>query len=106
MLQVGERFRIRDLHRKGFSISAIARQTGRDRKTVRNVINQPLRPTSKLRRPRPCKIDPYIAYLEKRVNEGEFNARRLYREIRERGYPGKETRVRDFVRCHRPQRAR
>ena len=38
MLGVEIRFMIKDMHRKGMSISEIARQTGHDRKTVRKVI--------------------------------------------------------------------
>jgi transposase len=38
MLNLEERFMIRDLYRKGVSISAIARRTGRDRKTIRKII--------------------------------------------------------------------
>ncbi len=41
MLEVEERFMIRDLHRKGVSISEIARQTGRDRKTIRKAVTEP-----------------------------------------------------------------
>jgi transposase len=33
MLKVGERFKIKDLHRRGLTISDIARITGHDRKT-------------------------------------------------------------------------
>ena len=39
VLAVETRFMIKDMHRKGISISEIARQTGRDRKTVRKAIN-------------------------------------------------------------------
>ncbi|MCO6452012.1 MAG: helix-turn-helix domain-containing protein, partial [Caldilineales bacterium] len=36
MLDVEERYMIRELHRQGVSISEIARRTGCDRKTVRH----------------------------------------------------------------------
>ena len=39
MLALEERFMIREMYRKGVSISEIARQTGRDRKTIRQVVN-------------------------------------------------------------------
>ncbi|MCC6975615.1 MAG: helix-turn-helix domain-containing protein, partial [Anaerolineae bacterium] len=35
---------IRDMHRKGVSISEIARQTGRDRKTIRKIIQAGSKP--------------------------------------------------------------
>jgi transposase len=112
MLNVEERFMIRDLYRKGVSISEIARQTGHDRKTIRKVIAEPLRvpggyarqAQAQLRQPKARKIEPYIAYLEKRMAEGVYNARKLYQELQELGYPGKETQVRSFVQMHRPPR--
>ena len=42
MLAVEDRFMIKDLHRKGMSISDIARQTGHDRKTVHKALDEPL----------------------------------------------------------------
>jgi len=104
MLNVEERFVIRDLHRKGLSISEIARRTGHDRKTVRKVINGPLVPERKSKMGRQRKIDPYVPYLLKRIDAGVLNARKLYQEIRDLGYPGKETQVRGFVRPHRQRR--
>ena len=38
MIRLGEIVMILDLHRQGASVSAIARRTGLDRKTVRKVI--------------------------------------------------------------------
>ncbi len=40
MLALEERFMIREMYRKGVSISEIARRTGRDRKTIRQAVNQ------------------------------------------------------------------
>ena len=104
MLPVEERFMIKDLHRKGVSISAIARQTGRDRKTVRRAIQAPL-DVRQTRKPRQRKIDPYVDYLQQRMSEGVYNARKLFMEIKGRGYSGGETQVRDYVQHRRPPRA-
>lgn len=35
-------------------------------------------------------LDPYVPYLLERWNEGCHNGKRLYREIRERGYQNSE----------------
>jgi transposase len=91
MLDIEERFMIKELYRKGVSISDIARQTGRDRKTIRKLVYAPLLSAPKPRQPKPCKLDPYVAYLEQRMEEGVFNARKLYGEIVAQGYPGGET---------------
>jgi transposase len=101
MLNVENRFMIRDLYRQGVSISEIARRTGHDRKTIRHIINAPLILASSEQRPRSHKIDPYISYIERRMELGVLNARKLYGEIRAQGYPGKETQVRDYVHHHR-----
>lgn len=104
MLDVEERFMIRDLRRRGLSISEIARQTGHDRKTVRKVINGTLEPEAKRRERRKRKIDPYAEYLMERIAVGVLNARKLYDEIKKLGYEGKETQVRRFVEPYRPRR--
>jgi transposase len=102
MLDIEERFMIKALYRKGVSISDIARQTGRDRKTIRKLVTAPLLSAPKPRQPKPCKIDPYVPYLEQRMQEGVFNARKLYGEIRAQGYSGGETQIRAFVHDRRP----
>ncbi|MES0033563.1 helix-turn-helix domain-containing protein, partial [Mesorhizobium sp. M0040] len=38
MIKIGEMMMILDLHRQGLSVSAIARESGIDRKTVRKYI--------------------------------------------------------------------
>jgi transposase len=95
---------IKELHRRGISISEIARLTGHDRKTVRRVVEQPLVPKPKERRRRVRKIDPYVAYLEKRIKEGVLNANKLYQEVATQGYPGSCSQVRAFVQPFREVR--
>jgi transposase len=104
MLQGEERFVIHDLYRKGVSISAIARQTGHDRKTVRSLLHQPIVPAVRPVIARPRKIDPYIPYLEQRIADGVLNARKLCHELQVRGYPGRETQVRMFLKPYRHAR--
>ena len=78
MLGVEIRFMIRDMHRKGVSISEIARQTGHDRKTVRKVIAAPeITEGQKPAPPRARKIDPYTDYVQRRMAEGVYNTRKL-----------------------------
>jgi transposase len=96
---------IKELYRQGVSISDIARQTGRDRKTIRKLVNAPLLSVAKPRAPKARLIDPYVAYLEQRMEEGVFNARKLYGEIAAQGYPGRETQIRAFVHTRRPPTA-
>ncbi len=83
MLALEERFMIRDLYRKGVSISEIARRTRRDRKTIRQTVQAPeILPPQKSRQPKARKIDPYVSYLEQRMAEGVLNARIMRDKLR------------------------
>lgn len=98
---------ILDLHRQGLSITAIARRTGRDPKTVRKYIERGLEPPAygPRRAGRPNKIAPYLDYLRERVTSfPDLSAVRLTREIRERGYTGAYTAVKRYVVAIRPER--
>ena len=106
MVQLGELMMILDLHRQGLSITAIARRTGRDPKTVRKYIARGLEPPAYGPRQagRPNKLAPYLDYLRERVAAfPQLTATRLTREIRERGYTGAYTAVKRFVAAIRPQ---
>lgn len=88
-------------------MSEIARRTGRDPKTVRKALRQE-RP-----RPRPStwkegegKLTPYGDYLRQRVEQGCLNAVVLLEEIAARGYTGKVSILRDFLRPLRQELVR
>jgi len=104
MLGVETRFMIKDLYRKGISISEIARQTGHDRKTVRKAIKGDLLTPRRKAPPKTRKIDPYTDYLQRRMAEGVYNTRKLYREIQAQGYPGGLTQVILYMQPFRPPR--
>ena len=103
MLNVEERFMIKDFHQHGVSISEIARRTGHDRKTIRGIINGPLVPEKKPRKRKLRKIEAFVPYLEKRIEEGVLNAQKLYQEILGQGYTGKDRAVRAFVHPYREE---
>ena len=87
---------ILDLHRQGLSVSAIARQLGVDRKTVRKYIARGLEPpTYGPRQPRPRRLDAFASYLRERTTAYPgLTGSRLWREIKELGYTGGYTAVR------------
>ncbi|CDZ30887.1 Hypothetical protein NGAL_HAMBI1146_54870 [Neorhizobium galegae bv. officinalis] len=95
---------ILDLHRQGLTVSAISRETGIDRKTVRKYIERGLEaPAYGPRMPRATVIDPFAPYLRERVKSYPgLTGSRLFRELRERGYTGSYTAVTDFLRDVRP----
>jgi transposase len=105
MVQLGELMMILNLHRQGLSITAIARRTGRDPKTVRKYISRGLElPAYGPRQVgRPGKLAPFLDYLRERIAAcPHLTATRLTREIRERGYAGAYTAVKRFVAAIRP----
>ena len=94
---------IRDLYAQGFSIRAISRKTGYDRRTVSKYLNNTSLPESKKRAKKASKLDEYNEYIIRKLHEGPYTASRLYREIQEMGFTGKYTIVKDFVRKVRPE---
>lgn len=106
VISIEEKLDMLDMYRKGISISEIARQTGRDRKTIRKAVTES-KATKKRKVPRrqqnARKLSPYEGYLKQRMAEGVYNTRKLLREIRERGYPGGLTQVILYVQPYRPQ---
>jgi transposase len=106
VIKLGEVVMILDLHRQGLTVSAIARELGIDRKTVRKCIARGLEPpVYGPRQPRKRLIDPFVPYLRDRVTAYPgLTGRRLLRELREHGYEGGYTAVTDRVRAIRPAR--
>jgi transposase len=92
---------IQHLHAQGASISAMARQLGLDRKTVRRVLTAvpPAAPRPSVRRR--SHLDPYKPYLRERWAAGCHNAARLWAEIRTQGYAGAQTNVRQYLQSSR-----
>jgi transposase len=96
---------ILDLHRQGLSISAIARRTGSDPKTIRKYIARGLEPPvyGPRQAGRPGKLAPYRDYLRERITAfPDLSAVRLTREIRERGYESAYTAMKRFICTARP----
>lgn len=95
---------ILDLARQGLSVSAIARRTGNDRKTIRKYIDRGLEPPAyKPREPGPSLIRPFEAFLRERVIRfPDLTGQRLWREIRELGFTGGYSTVTELLRDVRP----
>ena len=88
------------LHRQGLSITAIARRTGRDPKTVRKYVERGIEAPVYGPRSvgRPSKLVPFMGFLRERVVAfPDLSAARLTREIRELGYAGAYTAVKRFL---------
>nr|WP_051859565.1 transposase [Streptomyces xanthophaeus] len=90
---------IHHLRDRGWTISAIARRLGRDRKTVRHYLTTNLDQvlaSARERRPN-GHINRFKPYLQQRFREGETYAAGLFREIRDRGYRGSRVVVTKYI---------
>jgi transposase len=88
---------VHDRRREGHSISAIARELGLDRKTVRSCLRQAAwRPYQ--RAAASSVLDPYREWLAARAPEVDYSARILWQELRARhGFAGSYVIVRRAV---------
>lgn len=106
MVRLGELMMILELHRQGLSVTAIARRTGRDPKTVRKYIERGVEAPAYGPRSagRPSKLAPYMDFLRERVTAfPDLSAVRLTRDIRELGYQGAYTAVKRHLAAIRPE---
>jgi transposase len=91
MLTQEQAVEIRILARQGESIRQISRRMGLSRNTVRRYLRDESARRYGPRSLRPCKLDPYTDYLQRRIAHARpdwIPATVLLREIRERGYDG------------------
>jgi transposase len=96
-----ERQRILDLHSHRYGMRQIALRIGRDRKTVRRILQdeglldrQPPDQTGKL--------DPFRETIQEKVRK-RLTATRILREIRQQGYAGGRTILTDYIRSIRSE---
>lgn len=107
MVRLAELIVILELHQQGMTVSAIARRTGLHRSTVAKYIARGIEPPAYgPRSPRPTRLTPFERFLCERIAAvPELTGTRLHREIRELGYTGGYTVLKDFLRQVRPRPA-
>ena len=88
---------VRRRHTSGETLLGIARAMALARATVRKYAAADTFPARLPHGPGPSQLDPHVDYLVRRLGEGCENAMTLWREIRERGYPGTSRQVHRFV---------
>lgn len=111
MLRGGNVTDILELKRQGLSVSQISAHTGFDRKTIRKYLRDPTVPrygprktkekSEQTKRMRGRLLQPFTSYLDQRLAAGVWNAVVLHRELKERGYTGGYTVVKDYLRPKR-----
>jgi transposase len=100
MLTQEQAVEIRVMARRGEGLRAIARQVGCSRNTVRRYLRDEEARRYAARDPRPCKLDDYKGYVVARIEQARprwIPATVLLREIRDRGYDGGITQLRDWL---------
>ena len=85
------------LRAHGLTQAAIAKRMGMSEKAVRNWLKRGAAPTWKRQFRRRSVFDPYAAYVLQRWQEGVYEAKQLYEEIRAQGFPGTVRIVQRFV---------
>jgi transposase len=84
------------LHQSGVTQEEIAQQLHIDPKTVRRYLQAGAFPEMAHRR-RHTGVDRWMPYLEQRWAEGCHNAAQLWREIKEQGFRGCQTTIRQWI---------
>jgi transposase len=88
---------IKHLHKEGVPKSRIAEELGLDRRTVDKAIDED-KPPQQERQSRSSILDPYKDYVKQRIDKYDLTSTRVLREIKERGYPGSYTILKDYIR--------
>jgi transposase len=89
---------IAEMRRQGLSVTGIAEMTGFDRKTVRKYLRHPeLEPRYGPRSGGPSLLDGYKSYIDQRLSAGVWNAVVLLRELKEQGYGGGYSTVKEYL---------
>jgi len=92
------------LYAAGKSIREIARITGHARNTVRKCLRANGIPESRYGQKRGSKLDPFKPLIDQFMAQGIFNCEVLLRLLRDQGYTGGITLIKDYVKPHRPPR--
>ena len=93
---------IQRLQNKKLPTRTIARQLGKSPTTLYKYLAMPEFPQKTVRKHIASILDPYQDYLSQRWREGCRNARQLWRELQQRGYPGTYRQVSRWVYERRP----
>ena len=97
MITLEDWIMIKHLHKQGVPKTRIARELGLDRKTVMTAIDSDGCPKQE-RQSRGSILDTYKDYVNQRLDKYDLTATRILREIKEQGYPGSYSILKDYVR--------
>jgi transposase len=92
---------VRRLQQQGLTPRQIAARLGISPTTASRYLKGGAFPERKARATPPGSVEPYAEYLRRRWDEGCHNAKQLWRELREQGFPGQPLAVWRFTQSWR-----
>jgi transposase len=96
--------KIRDYHaQRGLKTPQIARELGLDGRTVARWIDEP-RYHPKQSTPRTSKLDSYKSWIRQGLESHDYSAQQIFQRLREEGFDGGYSIVKEYVRQIRPRR--
>src|SRR5450830_808222 len=84
------------------SISQVARELNMSRNTVKKYLEEGEQEDRRTGTKRPSKLDPYKAEIEMLMSLGVYNAAAIYERLLEKGFDGKITILKDYLKPLRP----
>jgi transposase len=94
---------IRSDRQKGMSYTELARKYHLDPRTAKKYAESESRPVYSLSTAKPSKLDPYKEQIVQWLEEAPYSAQRILEKIREQGFEGGHSIVREFVRNKKEQ---
>jgi len=94
---------IRNDRLKGMSYTEIGREYHVDPRTAKKYAQSDTRPEYVLSEPKPSKLDRYKEVINVWLEEAPYSAERIYEKIREQGFTGGHSIVKDYVRGKKEQ---
>jgi transposase len=92
---------VQQMRQAGWNINQLARELSCHPATIRKYYYATTFPERKPHRRGRSILDPYLPYLEQRVQDGCENAQQLWREIQQQGYPGTNRQVMKWLQLKR-----
>ena len=105
MIRSGLIFMIKDSMAKGKTAYAIGKELGISKNTARKYMNQPAQVHGLKGIHKASKLDPYKPQLKQWMSQGIFNCEVLLERLRELGYDGGKSILKDYVRPYRPAKS-
>ena len=94
---------IRNDRLKGMSYTEISKKHHIDPRTAKKYAETDTRPQYILSEPKPSKLDPYKEMITVWLEEAPYSAERIFEKIREHGFTGGHSIVREYVRGKKEQ---